>query len=169
MAPTARAFWGTAEDAAVLRLSGALRYPVASALRGVVDTIATTHVETFVIDLRETSYVDSTALGVLARIARASLAHSGRRAVIVCPDNDVATTLRSAAFDDLCVMVDDPPCDAPSLAELPLAIDDGEHGVLWRVILDAHRDLSSLSERNRDEYASVIAALEDELGRERQP
>jgi anti-anti-sigma factor len=153
----------------VLHLEGALRYPVARALRAFVDgTLATTDADAFLVDLRATTFVDSTGLGLLARVARQSLSRCGRRAVLVCPENDVAVTLRSAGFDELCAMVEDSPLDAPpTLEEIPLPIDAGDGGALGRVILEAHRDLSALSTRNREEYAAVIAALEADLARAR--
>jgi anti-anti-sigma factor len=121
------------------------------------------------IDLRDVDTIDSTGLGLLARVGRLSLQKRGRRAVIVCPDNDVATCLRSAAFDELFVMLDEYPyVDGAPFTEIPLGPPDGSQGEpeLGRVILDAHRELARISEHNLDAYRDVIAALEAELGGE---
>jgi anti-anti-sigma factor len=151
----------------VLRLAGQIRFVTVGGLRRFVDeVVAREDADGVTIDLRDVAVIDSTGLGLLARIGSASLRRCARRAVIVCPDNDVAICLRSAAFDELFVMLDEYPYedDAP-LAEVSL--EPRESGAaephLGRVILDAHRDLACISERNREVYRDVIAALEAEL------
>jgi anti-anti-sigma factor len=165
----ARASFGHVQGVSVLRLAGQIRFVTARALRHFVDDfIAHDDGDGMLIDLRAVELLDSTALGLLARIGRDSLTRRGRRAVIVCPDNDVAICLRSAAFDELFVILDEYPyVDTTPLVDVPLDAPDGEPE-LGRVILDAHRDLARLSERNLDVYRDVIAALEAELGEQPQ-
>jgi anti-anti-sigma factor len=161
------AFHGRCDGTLVLRLSGPIRYGAALALRGCVDELlAGEDHGGLLIDLRDVDAIDSTGMGLLARVGRTSLQRRGRRAVIACPDNDVATTLRSAAFDELFVMLDAYPFDDDdgTFTEVPLdGLGEGPSELGW-IILDAHRDLSSVSERNREAYADVIAALEADLG-----
>lgn len=167
-----RAFYGLSDRTAVLVLVGPIRYPAARALRAFVDAhLAAADVDAIAVDLRGATFVDSTGLGLVARIGKHSLSRHGRRLILVCPENDVAIALRSATFDVLCAMVEDAPFDAPEeLSEVPLhEADPKERGALGRVILDAHRDLAALSPKNHDAYAAVIAALEAELGRGRAP
>lgn len=165
----ARASWGTCEGAFVLRLTGPIRYPVAPALRAFLDEALTrTREHTVLLDLRGVESLDSTCLGLLARVGRSSLEALHRHAIIVCPDNDVATTLRSAAFDTLFAMTSVFPFDAtPVLTEeVPLQPPaPGEGDELGPVVLEAHRALGSLSEENRRTYRDVIATLEAELRR----
>ncbi len=165
--PAARAFHGSVDGASVLRLSGPVRFMVARALRRIVDdVIAHDDGGGVAIDLRTVDVIDSTALGLLARIGSASLRRRGRRAVLICPDNDVATCLRSAALDELFVMLDEYPYDdSVPLAEIALEMPaGGAEPELGRLILDAHRDLARISERNLAVYGDVIAALEADLG-----
>ncbi len=163
-----RALFGLADRMAVLVLEGPVRYTAAQALRAFVDgPLAHADVDTVVVDLRRATFIDSTGMGLVARVGKSTLERHGRRAVLVCQDNDVAVALRAATFDLLCAMVEEPPYDAqPALEEVSLPQADAAEGqALGRVILEAHRDLSVLSEHNRDEYARVIAALEAELPR----
>ncbi len=172
--PTARAHFAHEDRTSVLRLEGAVRYAVARPLAAFLDsTVAIEPTETMVCDLRDVTFLDSTALGLVARAGRLTLSRSGRRAVLVCPDNDVARVLRSAALDVLFVFVTEPPVALPAaLTEVPIGAttcDDGAasgpsgDASFGRTILEAHRDLSALSERNREEYRDVITALETEL------
>lgn len=166
---SARARWGKCERTAVLQLAGPIRHVAARALRTFVDDVlAREECDTVLIDLRGVEQIDSTGLGLLARIGRCALEARHRRAVIVCPANDVATTLRSAAFDTLFVMTEGFPFDEPAaLTEVPLrsALQEANDPASGRVILEAHRELASLGEENCRAYQDVIASLEAELRR----
>lgn len=162
-----RASFGHCENTAVLSLKGQIRHISAGALRAFVDEVVSADAsDTVLIDLRGVEFIDSTGLGLLARIGRSTLQLHGRRAVIVCPNNDVATTLHSAAFDKLFVMSESYPFDEPAdLTTVPLQPPDDTEAqrTQGRVILEAHQDLSALCEQNREAFKDVIAALETEL------
>lgn len=167
-ATTTQAFTGRTDEAFVLRLRGPIRYPNAQALRAFVDDVLLEEREaTVVLDLRDVTFVDSTGLGLIARVGREVLGRTARRAVIVCHECDVSVTLRAAAFDDLFIMTEAPPFGEPT-SLVPVTLKTPRTAVdatgLGRVILDAHRDLAALSERNRLEYREVIERLEAELG-----
>jgi anti-anti-sigma factor len=161
-----RAYYGHVDGTFVLKLAGPIRFVAAQALRVVVDGLIAGERAGVLIDLRSVDVIDSTGMGLLARVGRSSIQH-GRRASIACADNDVAITLRSAAFDELFVMLEGYPFDdeGATLAEVPLDAPPGTSAELGlgRVILDAHRDLAGVSERNRAAYRDVIAALEADL------
>jgi anti-anti-sigma factor len=167
----ARAFFGRADETLVLRLFGPIRFRSVRELRRFVDDVVAHDGggdDGVSLDLRGVDMIDSTGLGLLARVGRLSLEQRGRRAVIVCPDNDVATSLRSAAFDQLFLMLDEYPYrDSAPFTEIALEPPDGGSAgepELGRMILDAHRDLAAISERNLEVYRDVIAALEADLG-----
>lgn len=161
-----RAFYGHLDEALVLVLKGQIRYMTARAVRSFFDGFLLEQgSDTIVVDLRELNFIDSTGMGLLARIGRATLDH-GRRSVIVCADQDVLTCLRSASFDTLFIIVEQWPFDQEArVCEVPLENRDLMPDVMGRVILEAHRDLASLSEENRLTYSEVVATLEAELNR----
>jgi anti-anti-sigma factor len=162
-----KAFYGHLEQSLVLALKGQVRYMTARALRTFLDDLMVREGhdgnDAMIIDLRELEAIDSTGMGLLARLGRTTLEH-GRRSVIVCSVRDVMTCLRSAAFDTLFIIVDQWPFEQEAkLAEVPLEGKDQQPDVMGRVILEAHRDLASLSEENRQAFAGVISALEADL------
>jgi anti-anti-sigma factor len=160
-----KAFYGHIEQSLILVLKGQVRYVTARALRTFLDELLQRESnDTMIIDLRELEAIDSTGMGLLARLGRTTLQH-GRRAVIVCSVRDVTTCLRSAAFDTLFFMVDEWPFDEEAdVSEVPLDTNLMPD-LLGKVMLDAHRDLASLSDENRRAFAEVIAALEVDLER----
>lgn len=155
--------YGRNADAIAIVLEGRVHYAFTGRLRTLFDEIAerVTH-EILLVDLRLLEAIDSTGMGLLARLGRTALEH-GRRAVIVCTDDDVAICLRSAAFDELFVFSDQWPIEETlPLAEVPLGTGEWTPEQVGRVMLDAHRDLAALSEQNRRSFADVISALEAE-------
>jgi anti-anti-sigma factor len=161
---TPKAFYGHLEQSLVLVLKGQVRYMTARALRSFLDELLEREGnDSMIIDLRELEAIDSTGMGLLARLGRTTLSH-GRRSVIVCSVKDVMICLRSAAFDTLFIIEDHWPFDEEvSVREVPLETKDLVPDVMGRVILEAHKDLASLSEANREAFAGVISALEADL------
>src|SRR5512138_2364531 len=92
---TPKAFYGHLEHSAILALKGQIRYVDARVLRSFIDDVLTREQDdSMIIDLRELEAIDSTGLGLLAHVGRATL-ERGRRSVIVCSVGDIVTCLRS--------------------------------------------------------------------------
>ena len=162
----ATAYYGQLTDTSVLRLAGQIRYTLARRLRAFVDdVIAPAGCNTVFIDLRLVDFIDSTGLGMVARIGRLTLESRGRRAAIVVAPGDVEVTLRSAGFDELFVMLAEFPYDpGVGLREIPLVDLALSHdNQMGHLILDAHRDLAAVSEESRVTFRQVIDSLEADL------
>ena len=159
-----RAFYGRLHELPIVVLKGSVRYMAARALRSFIDDLVNQRYDTILIDLRELETIDSTGMGLLARLGRSTLQH-GRRSVIVCDTPDVTLCLRSAAFDRIFVMLRDWPFpEEPEVAEVPVQCKELRADGLGRVMLEAHRELASLSTSNHDAFGAVISALESEIG-----
>jgi anti-anti-sigma factor len=161
-------FLGQLETMPVLVLKGVVRYVSAIALRKLIDAMLAHETDdTVLIDLREVESIDSTGLGLLAHIGRATL-RRGRRAVIVCSNQDLLRCLRSVSFDTMFVVLESWPGDTePALQEVSLEDDDSSTSALGHSMLAAHRELAELSDDNRRSFADVIAALEADLQEDR--
>ena len=153
--------YGRSADAVVLTLEGRVHYAFGARLRALFDEISEhlAGVKLFV-DLRRVEAIDSTGMGLLARLGSAAR-ERGQGGVIVCPNDDVEICLRSAAFEELFDFSARWPFDDTLvLGEVPLDAGGATEQQLGPVMLDAHRDLAALSEQNRSTFADVIAALE---------
>lgn len=161
-----RAFFGRLYELPIVVLKGSVRYMTAKALQSFVDDLVRQKNDAIVIDLRELDAIDSTGMGLLARLGRSTL-EQGRRSVIVCAAPDVTICLRSAAFDRLFMMLGEWPFgEEPSLTEVPCGSKELQPDTLGRLMLEAHRDLASLSAENQKEFGGVVSALETALGGE---
>jgi anti-anti-sigma factor len=163
-----QASFGRRDGVCVFALRGAIRYPQARALRRFVDEVVLpADCDTVFLDLSSVEAIDSTGMGLLARIGRATLERHGRRAVLVRPSREVLPGLLAASFDVLFHLTEELPFDPQlELHDVPLAAEAGPSLAL--VMRDAHQALAELAEKNRAAFAEVLTALEDEVHR-RQP
>lgn len=146
----------------VLKLRGDVRVPLCTSLESFVDTrlLVDPGLRAVLIDLTATEAIDSTALGLLARIAVALQARKLGRPVILCVNPDIQRILTSMGFDQVFRILQTTASLRDQLAELP-AGDLSEDEVTQSVI-DAHRTLMSLNESNQQSFRSLVDALESE-------
>lgn len=157
--------YGHRDHLSWLCLEGVVRYTEARQLRAFLDDVVIPQVsDTTVIDLRDVVSVDSTGLGLLAHLGRSCLERFSRRAVILCPEGQVAQTLRAMQFDKLFTMT--PKLEPPDELELePVTLDRTPPQGLAAVMLGAHRELCDVDERNRARFSDVMEALERSNGK----
>ena len=147
----------------VLRYFGRVDYMLATSINRFADRIIEKGgVGGLIFDLTEAENLDSTNLGLLARIAERVKNAGGGRSVIISTSDNINCVLRSMSFDQIFEIVTDPTDFS--------AVDDGEieaepqsQEELLNTMLDAHRTLVSLSESDRLQFQDVVACLESEL------
>ena len=111
-----------------------------------------------IVDLSRTDNIDSTSLGLLAKLSIQADKRFGYRPTLISTRGDITRVLRSMGFDEVFNIVETPLEHKEQLAELP-CIAAAEEDVRQRVI-DAHRTLMSLNEANRNAFHDLVAELE---------
>ena len=111
-----------------------------------------------VIDLTETRSIDSTTLGLLAKLSILSRQKIGLLPTVVTTHDDITRLLQSMGFDQVFNIVESPlPCPE-CLADLPS--QDQSEDVVKAKVLEAHQILMSLNESNREAFHDLVSALE---------
>jgi anti-anti-sigma factor len=147
-----------------LKLGGDVRHTLAPALNALVDqAFADPHYSQFVIDLSAAENIDSTCLGILARIGSHAAETEGPRSSIVSPSEDMTEVLLAVCFDRIFNLVDAAGSPAGELASVPAATV-GQDAML-PLVLEAHRRLCAIDERTHSAFRDLVAALEAEAGR----
>jgi len=162
----------------VLRYFGRVNYVLAPAIKQFADDLVDQgDVRGWVFDLTHAEILDSTNLGLLARLAvRAGSGgqDTSTRSVIVSTSDDINSVLRSMSFDQIFEIVTAPV--AVGTVPIPTPAPDAEEDIggalpsrreLGETMLDAHRALMALSETGRLQFQQVVAALEAELSDDR--
>lgn len=118
------------------------------------------HFQSMIIDLSETETIDSTALGLIAKIAICTREHFGSATSIVSPRDDITRVLSSMAMEQVCVVTREVVSEGAGLQELPTEITSEE--VMRDQVLDAHKTLMALGDQNFDKFQDLVEALEFE-------
>lgn len=112
-----------------------------------------------VVDLSATEGADSTALGVLAKLAVQAKQHLQLVPIIWSPKPDITRLLESMGFQrvfDIRQQMDK--AMDRELGELPLKNADQDS--MRNKVIDAHRALMDLNAENRATFSSLVATLE---------
>jgi anti-anti-sigma factor len=149
----------------VLRYFGRVDYMLAPAINRFADNLLKDgRVGGLIFDLREAENLDSTNLGLLARMAERIRCAGGAKSVIVCTSDNINCVLRSMSFDQIFEIVTETgeslPVQGGEIEGEPQSQEE-----LLHTMLDAHRTLVSLSDADRLQFQDVVACLESELAR----
>lgn len=143
----------------VLKFTGEVRLTLCSALDATIEHIfSSLNFSSIVIDLTETQSIDSTTLGLLAKLSILSRQRIGLLPMLTTNNPDILRLLDSMGFDEVFNIVETVlPCP-DCLTDLPPQ-DQSEAEVRSRV-LEAHRVLMGLNESNRNAFRDLVSALE---------
>ena len=143
----------------IIRLLGDIRYTISASFQTFLDSLFHDHeVTNIILDLSETHNIDSTNLGLLAKVANHSRQHLHHKSVIVSDNDDVNQVLHSVGFDRVFLLTPQLDIPAGQLRELQLEAVSREE--LNRVLVDAHRTLMGVNENNKLMFRDVLEALE---------
>ena len=147
------------DDVHVLRFIGDIRYTLSPSIdRFLEGLFSGPKPAGFVIDLTEAESVDSTNLGLLARLAKRMQKLDARRVTVVSNRADINAVLNSMALDEVFDIISDTGLETETTQEVPQ--EDTDKETLARTVIDAHRALMDLSEHNREMFQDVVSALE---------
>jgi anti-anti-sigma factor len=146
----------------VLRYFGRVNYMSAPAIQRFLDHLLEEgKVSGLVFDLTAADALDSTNLGLLARVNERARDAGSPEAMILSKNEDITDVLLSMGFDQSFAIVTDSqaPLTGPPAPIEPETCSEQE---LRRTMLDAHRALVRLSDAGRLEFQDVVACLESE-------
>ena len=156
-------FYAERDGTGVLRFQGEIRYTLAPALDRFLDGLfARNEFTRIVVDLSDTESIDSTGLGLLARIANFVRRRDGSRPLLFSTQPDINAVLSSICLDTAFTLCDRPPDRLPDTA---LPAGHPSETELAQTVLDAHRLLCEMNEANRVQFQNVVDTVERELGK----
>jgi len=113
------------------------------------------------VDLCEAEGLDSTTLGVLARLALRCQQQFGFQPRVYCCQPDVMRLLQSMSLPRIMDLVAQEGPNAQPVSELPVA--DCALEQAQQHVLEAHRALMALSIDNAARFSELVSALETEI------
>lgn len=142
----------------VLKFTGEVRAPMCATLDNFLERMfADSDLSAILVDLTETDYIDSTALGMIAKTAVFLQMQNQRKPIILSTNPDITRLLESMGFDQVFIILECE-CQENCIDELP-EVEPSEQEMMEKVI-SAHKVLMGLSEKNQATFQSLVEALE---------
>jgi anti-anti-sigma factor len=143
----------------VIRMVGDVRLTLSTTIDEYIQTMfADPEFASVWVDLCDAEGIDSTTLGLLAKLALQVKERFGFQPAIYSYEPGINRLLRSMGFQDLFELHEEACANPEEISEIP-QVDDNEAAVKEKVI-EAHRVLMDLSEENRARFKDLMSALE---------
>ena len=150
---------GNGDGTYLVKLVGDVRLRLGAAVDEFLDRVLKDReIRSVVVDLTGAEGIDSTALGVLARLSVQTRNRLSFTPTLVSTRRDITRVLRAMGFDDIFHIVEEPLVDERQLGELPTSDLPPEE--LRGRVLAAHRGLMAMNDSNREQFKDLVAALE---------
>ena len=144
---------------AMLKLIGDVRVVMSSTLDNYCNSLYRRGVlEAMLIDMSETKGIDSTALGLLAKMAIQLRNRFNVMPTIYSPNADISRILDSMSFDVIFNIIKSAP-RRPATQYSELQVQTESEATVREKVIDAHLTLMALSEENRLEFQDLVQAL----------
>ena len=145
----------------VLKLVGDVRVTLGPTISNFLDRIKHSD-QAIVIDLTETTGIDSTTLGILARVSL----QSAQKPTLFSTCDDINRIVSSMGFEQIFVIVHEVIDVVAEQHELPTQMVS--ESTFRQQVLEAHKTLMSLTEQNHNSFCDLVDALENEQAVEEQ-
>lgn len=143
----------------VIKLTGDVRLTFCTTLDEFFDRMfAAPDFTNVIIDLCEAENIDSTTLGQLAKLAITAKRTHRLVPVILSTNPNITRILSSMGFERVFDIRQQRPQTDEQLAELPAIA--GTEAAVREKVLDAHRVLMGMNDRNRAQFRELVCALE---------
>ncbi len=155
-------FHGAYKGVDVLCYKGEIRHTLCVALDRYINTLLKNEeLLGFVIDLTETDSIDSTNLGILARLARSAQRESLPKVTIISDRPSITEILEAVGFDRVFTIVQELEAEWEKLKMIPEV--SSKEADMSRLLLEAHRELMGMNETNGEVFKDVVAIIERDM------
>lgn len=159
MMTTGKIQFAESEGTFVLKFIGDVRLTLCAALDAYIEKIfSALSFDAIIIDLTETENIDSTSLGLLAKLSILSRQKVGLLPTLVSNHEDMNRLLQSMGFDQVFNILSEGTPTSVELEDLPG--QELSEEVVKDKVLEAHRILMNLNEHNREAFRDLVSTLE---------
>lgn len=153
---------GSQNGVEILYYKGDVRHTLCVALDRYLQTLLCKEgLMGFVVDLTQAESVDSTNLGILARLARFMQKEGLPKVTLISDQPDINELLEAVGFDRVFHIVETREGELDEPSEIPPIASSDENNT--QLLLEAHRALMALNEANRVQFKDVVKAFEKAL------
>ena len=110
------------------------------------------------IDLTQAEGIDSTSLGLIAKLSIKAKQRDLGKPALVSTNPDITRILYTMGFDHIFILLEELPLTVRDLQQLPLVQESVDE--MKERIISAHRVLMTLNETNREAFKDLVSTLE---------
>jgi len=153
--------YSKSEQKYFIKLTGNLRFTSGRDFDSLLHVIfQDPDIKDIMVDMTEANYLDSTILGLLAKTANFMIKKFQRKLTVLSVNKDINYLLDSIGLNDVLIVIESCDCTPEMLQKIPdIKSSERENAM---TILDAHRQLVNLNEKNKSVFKDVIELLEKE-------
>lgn len=150
----------------VFKLIGEVRATSCISLDHLLDKIEQqTDIKGALVDLTKATFIDSTVLGILAKLGLKLQQVHDIQAVMLTTNPDITTLANSMGLSQVFVMLN---CLAEACCTQVLPEEHANHADMLHTVLEAHRTLMCLNKTNHNMFQPLVKQLEQEEQRQQQ-
>jgi len=147
------------EGVNVIRMIGDVRLTLCLSFDAFIDhVLSQENFKSVVFDLTQARAIDSTTLGLMAKIAILGQRKQHPKPVVISSDAGITRLLVSMGFEDIFDIVDH--ANLALQADTPLAANTEQEDVIKDTIINAHKTLSQMNDQNEQTFKELISTLE---------
>ncbi|WP_111643257.1 STAS domain-containing protein [Marinimicrobium alkaliphilum] len=144
----------------VIKMTGDVRLTLCISFDQFIDTMfAEKHFSTVLFDLSEVEAIDSTTLGLMAKISLQGDEEHGIKPLVLSTNPSINRLLRSMGFEEIFTIVDD--LDTPVQPLKPLEENTDQENDVRDKVIEAHKVLMSLNDENKKTFRNLVQMLEN--------
>lgn len=148
------------EGVYVIKMIGDVRLTLCISFDKFIDAMfSSSNFSSVLFDLSEAEAIDSTTLGLMAKISILGQERQGITPVILATSPGIQRILRTMGFGDIFTIVDK--LDAPALADKPLNCVACDEDEVKAKVLEAHKILIGLNQSNAETFRNLVNMLEN--------
>lgn len=143
----------------LIKFIGDVRLTLCNTLDSYLDTMfSAADFAGVTIDLSETQGIDSTSLGLLAKLAINAKKRGLAAPMIISPNPDITRLLESMGFHKVFEIYSQPMASEKDFQELPCQA--GTEDDVRTKVIEAHKMLMGMNDENFANFAELVSALE---------
>lgn len=145
----------------LLKLIGDVRVTLCGSLNRHMETIFGSHdVKKVIVDMLEAEGLDSTTLGLMAKLGMHCRKEYGINVQVFCQNPSILRTLECMGFEEIFDIIQEVPtidAELHSIESVSSEVDE-----IRRQVVEAHKLLMQLNPDNSKEFTDLIRALESD-------
>lgn len=144
----------------VIKMTGDVRLTLCISFDQFIDTMLDSANFTSVLfDLSDAEAVDSTTLGLMAKISLLAQEKRNIKPVILATNTSIQRILETMGFADIFIIVDKLNIDLSP--DKKLTVIECDENMVKEKVIEAHKILMSLNEKNHETFKNLVNMLEN--------